>query len=48
MHISEICDRYIKHPSEELTVGQNVEVKVISVDPVKKRISLSIKKVGKD
>lgn len=48
VHISEICDRYIKHPSEELTVGQNMEVKVIGVDPVKKRISLSIKKVGKD
>lgn len=48
VHISEICDRYIKHPSEELTVGQNVEVKVIGVDPVKKRISLSIKKVDKD
>ena len=46
VHISEICDRYIKHPSEELTVGQNVEVKVIGVDPEKKRISLSIKKVN--
>jgi len=47
VHISEICERYIKHPSEELTVGQNVEVKVIGVDPEKKRISLSIKKVDK-
>lgn len=47
VHISEICDRYIKHPSEELTVGQNVEVKIIGVDIEKKRISLSIKKVGK-
>ena len=44
VHISEICDRYIKHPSEELTVGQIVKVKVISLDLVKKRIGLSIKK----
>ncbi len=44
VHISEICDRFIKHPSEELTVGQIVDVKVISVDLNKKRIGLSIKK----
>ena len=44
VHISEICDRYIKHPSEELTVGQIVSVKVISIDLNKKRIGLSIKK----
>ena len=44
VHISEICDRFIKHPSEELTVGQIVKVKVISLDIAKKRIGLSIKK----
>ena len=44
VHISEICDRYIKHPSEELTVGQIVKVKVISLDLAKKRIGLSIRK----
>lgn len=43
VHISQICDHYIKHPSEELTVGQNVEVKVLSVDIIKKRISLTMK-----
>ncbi len=48
VHISEICDRYIKHPSEELSVGQVLTVKVISVDLEKKRIGLSIRKVGKD
>ncbi len=48
VHISEICDRYIKHPSEELTVGQIVKVKVIGIDPNKKRISLSIKKADKE
>ena len=46
VHISEICDRFIKHPSEELTVGQIVTVKVISIDLNKKRIGLSIKKAG--
>ena len=46
VHISEICDRFIKHPSEELTVGQIVKVKVISLDLAKKRIGLSIKKAG--
>lgn len=48
VHISEICDRYIKHPSEELTVGDIVKVKVIGVDVEKKRISLSIKKATEE
>ena len=48
VHISEICDRYIKHPSEELTVGQIVNVKVISLDIAKKRIGLSIKKAKEE
>lgn len=43
VHISEICDRYIKHPKEALSVGDVVSVKVLSVDTVKNRISLSIK-----
>ena len=42
-HISEISDKYIRHPSEALTVGQTVKVKVIGVDTVKNRINLSIK-----
>ena len=45
VHISQICNRYIKHPSEVLKVGEIVKVKVISVDPVKKRISLTMKDV---
>jgi len=48
VHISEICDRFIKHPSEELTVGQIVNVKVISLDIPKNRIGLSIKKASDD
>ena len=43
VHISEIADRYIKHPSEVLSPGQNVRVKIIKLDKAKKRISLSIK-----
>ncbi len=44
VHISQITDRYIKHPSEVLKVGQVVTVWVISVDTNKKRISLTMKK----
>ncbi|MBQ7500201.1 MAG: RNA-binding transcriptional accessory protein [Clostridia bacterium] len=47
VHISEICDRYIKHPSEVLSVGQDVKVVVLGVDEKKKRISLSIKQASK-
>jgi len=43
VHISRICDRYIKHPSEALRVGDVVKVKVLEVDPVRKRISLTMK-----
>lgn len=43
VHISQICDRYIKHPSEVLSVGDVVKVKVLSVDIKKKRIALSMK-----
>ena len=43
VHISEISDRYIKHPSEALRVGDVVRVRVIGVDPQKKRINLSMK-----
>ena len=43
VHISEIADRFIKHPSEVLSVGDVVKVVVLGVDEKKKRISLSIK-----
>ena len=45
VHISQICDRFIKHPSEVLKVGEVVKVKVLSVEPQKKRISLTMKGV---
>ena len=44
VHISEICDRFIKHPSEVLKTGDIVKVYVLSVDENKKRISLTMKK----
>ncbi len=43
VHISEICDKFIRHPSEVLSVGDVVDVTVIGVDLNKKRISLSMK-----
>ena len=47
VHISEIADRFIRHPSEVLSVGQVVDVVVLGVDEKKGRISLSIRQVGK-
>ena len=43
VHISQISNKFIKHPSEVLSVGDIVKVKVLSVDTDKKRISLSMK-----
>ncbi len=43
VHISQISDNYIKHPSDALKVGDVVKVKVLSVDTVKKKISLTLK-----
>ena len=43
VHISEICDKYIKHPLEAVSVGDVVDVRVLDVDLKKKRISLSMK-----
>ncbi len=48
VHISQISDSYIKHPSEVLKVGQQVEVKVLGVDLAKKRISLTMKGIDKE
>ncbi len=43
VHISQITNRYIKHPLEAVSVGDIVDVAIISVDPVKKRIALTMK-----
>ncbi|MBO5883631.1 MAG: RNA-binding transcriptional accessory protein [Clostridia bacterium] len=45
VHVSEISDRFVKHPSEMLSVGDRVKVRIISVDVKKKRIGLSMKNV---
>lgn len=43
VHISQICDRFIKHPLEAVKVGEVVKVKVLDVDVKRKRISLTMK-----
>lgn len=43
VHISQICDRFIKHPLEAVKLGDVVQVKVLSVDLQKKRIALTMK-----
>ena len=45
VHISQITDRYIKHPLEAVSVGDIVDVKVMSVDLKKKRIQLTMRGV---
>ncbi|HRX57853.1 MAG TPA: Tex family protein [Eubacteriales bacterium] len=44
VHISEIADRFVKHPSEVVAIGDVVKVLVLDVDAKKKRISLSMKR----
>ena len=48
VHISEVCNRRIKHPSELLKVGDIVKVVVLGVDEKRHRISLSMKQIKKD
>jgi len=43
VHISELSDKYVKHPSEVVSVGDIVRVRVLSVDTKRKRIGLSMK-----
>ncbi len=43
VHISQMTDKYIKHPMEVVSVGDIVEVKVLSIDLAKKRIALTMK-----
>ena len=45
VHISQICDRFIKHPLEAVRLGDVVRVKLLSVDLQKKRIALTMKGV---
>ena len=43
VHISQITDRYIKHPLDAVSVGDIVDVQVMSVDAAKKRIQLTMR-----
>ena len=47
VHISQVADRFIKHPSEVVSVGDVVKVVVLEVDEKKKRISLSMRQAAK-
>jgi uncharacterized protein len=44
VHVSQMADRYVKNPLEVVSVGDVVEVKVISIDPERGRIGLSMRK----
>jgi uncharacterized protein len=46
VHISQMADRRIRHPSEVCAIGQAVQVRVLSVEPERRRISLSMKSVS--
>jgi uncharacterized protein len=46
VHVSQIANRYVQNPSDELRVGQKVRVKVMDVDLGRERIGLSIKEAG--
>ena len=48
VHISRVCDRYIKHPSEVVSVGDIVKVAVLEVDEKRKRISLTMRGLPKE
>jgi uncharacterized protein len=44
VHLSQVADKYIRHPSEAAKVGDHVQVTVLASDPARKRISLSMKR----
>ena len=48
VHISQVCNKFIKHPSEAVAVGDVVKVAVLDVDEKKHRISLSMKQVPEE
>ncbi len=48
VHISELAWRHVRHPSETLQIGQEVDVLVMSVEPERKRVALSLKKLSRD
>ena len=47
VHLSQLADRYIKHPSEVVSIHQQVRVRVVGIDHDRKRIALSMKGLSK-
>ncbi len=48
MHVSQLSNRFIKHPLDAVKVGQIVRVRVLEADPKRKRISLTMKGVSQE
>lgn len=48
IHISELSWRHVRHPSDSLQIGEEVDVYVMSVEPERKRVALSLKKLSRD
>ena len=48
VHISQICDKFIKHPMDILSIGDVVTVKIVDIDVKKGRISLTMRKIDND
>ncbi len=48
IHISELSWRHVRHPSDALEIGQEVDVYVMSVEPTRKRVALSLKRLMAD
>ena len=46
VHLSEMSEKYIKSPSEVVSVGDVIKVKVIKIDPEKKKVGLSMKGIA--
>jgi len=46
VHISQLADHHVTRPGEVVAVGEDVEVKVLRVDPVERRVSLSLREAG--
>ena len=48
VHISEICDKFIKHPMQVLSVGDTVKVQILNVDHNRGKISLTMKQIKEE
>ena len=43
VHVSQLSNKFVKHPMDVVSVGDTVKVKIISIDPEKKKIGLTMK-----